>query len=124
VSALTEVRLLAGTAALLALAAVLALAVGALTHRGAIAVTTVIVLIVLPYFFASPLAVLPASVGNWLLRVTPAAAFAIQQPYPRYAQVLAAYTPQNGYYPLAPWLGLAVLAAWTAVALALAGRNT
>jgi hypothetical protein len=124
VSALTEVRLLAGTAALLALAAVLALAVGALTRRGAIAVTTVIVLIVLPYFFASPLAVLPASVGNWLLRVTPAAAFAIQQPYPRYAQVLAAYTPQNGYYPLAPWLGLAVLAAWTAVALALAGRNT
>jgi hypothetical protein len=124
VSALTEVRLLAGTAALLALAAVLALAVGALTRRGAIAVTTVIVLIVLPYFFASPLAVLPASAGNWLLRVTPAAAFAIQQPYPRYPQVLAAYTPQNGYYPLAPWLGLAVLAAWTAVALALAGRNT
>jgi hypothetical protein len=124
VSALTEVRLVAGTAALLALAAVLALAVGALTRRGAIAVTTVIVLIVLPYFFASPLAVLPSSVGNWLLRVTPAAAFAVQQPYPRYAQVLAAYTPQNGYYPLAPWLGLAVLAAWTAVALALAGRNT
>jgi hypothetical protein len=122
VPALTEVRLLAGTAALLALAAVLALAVGALTRRAAIAVTAVIALIVLPYFFASPLAILPPAAGDWLLRITPAAAFAIQQAYPRYPQVLAAYTPQNGYYPLAPWLGLAVLAAWTAVALVLAGR--
>jgi hypothetical protein len=123
VPVLTEVRVLAGTAALLALAAVLALAIGALTRRAAIAVTAVIVLIVLPYFFASPLAILPSGVGEWLLRVTPAAAFAVQQAYPTYHQVLVAYTPQNGYYPLAPWLGLAVLAAWTAVALALAGRN-
>jgi hypothetical protein len=123
VPVLTEVRMLVGTAALLALTAVLALAIGALTRRAAIAVTAVIVAIVLPYFFASPLAILPPSVGDWLLRVTPAAAFAIQQAYPRYPQVLAAYTPQNGYYPLTPWLGLAVLAAWTAAALALAGRN-
>jgi len=86
-------------------------------------IASVIVAIVLPYFFASPLAILPPSVGDWLLRVTPAAAFAIQQAYPRYPQVLAAYTPQNGYYPLTAWLGLAVLAAWTAAALALAGRN-
>jgi hypothetical protein len=120
VPALTEVRVLVGTAALLALAAVLALAIGALTRRAAIAVTAVIVLIVLPYFFASPLAILPPTAGDWLLRVTPAAAFAVQQAYPRYPQVLVAYTPQNGYYPLTPWLGLAVLAAWTAAALALA----
>jgi ABC-type transport system involved in multi-copper enzyme maturation permease subunit len=124
VPALTEVRVLAGTAALLALAAVLALAIGALTRRAAIAVTAVIAVIVLPYFFASPLAILPASAGDWLLRVTPAAAFAVQQAYPSYPQVLVAYTPQNGYYPLTPWLGLAVLAAWTAAALALAGRNS
>jgi ABC-type transport system involved in multi-copper enzyme maturation permease subunit len=123
VPVLTEVRILAGTAALLALAAVLALAVGALIRRAAIAVTAVIAAIVLPYFFASPLGLLPPAVADWLLRITPAAAFAIQQAYPRYPQVLAAYTPQNGYYPLAPWLGLAVLAVWTAVALALAGRN-
>ena len=121
--ALTEFRVLAGTAALLALAAILALAIGALIRRAAIAVSAVIGLIVLPYFFASPLAILPAGAGDWLLRVTPAAAFAIQQAYPRYPQVLAAYTPQNGYYPLAPWLGLAVLAAWTAVAFVLAWRK-
>ncbi|MGH3186094.1 MAG: ABC transporter permease subunit [Streptosporangiaceae bacterium] len=120
VAAPTELRILAGTAALLAVAAVLALAVGALVRRGAAAVTAVIVVIVLPYFFASPLAVLPVGAADWLLRVTPAAAFAIQQPYPAYPQVAMQYTPQNGYYPLAPWTGLAVLCGWTALALGLA----
>ena len=52
VSALTQVRVLAGTALLLAVAAVLALALGALLRRGAIAVTAVIAVVVLPYFFA------------------------------------------------------------------------
>ena len=120
VSTLTELRILAGTAALLAVAAVLAVAVGALVRRGAAAVTAVIVVIVLPYFFASPLAVLPAGAADWLLRVTPAAAFAVQQPYPAYPQVAMQYTPQNGYYPLAPWAGFAVLCGWTALALGLA----
>jgi ABC-type transport system involved in multi-copper enzyme maturation permease subunit len=120
VSTLTEIRILAGTAALLAVAAVLALAVGALLRRGAAAVTAAIVVVVLPYFFASPLAVLPAGAADWLLRVTPAAAFAIQQPYPAYPQVAMQYTPQNGYYPLAPWAGFAVLCGWTALALGLA----
>ena len=52
VTALTEVRLVAGTAALLAVAAVLALAIGAVLRRSAIAVTVVIVAIVLPYLIA------------------------------------------------------------------------
>jgi ABC-type transport system involved in multi-copper enzyme maturation permease subunit len=30
------------------------------------------------------------------------------------------YTPANGYFPLAPWGGFAVLAGWTALALGLA----
>jgi ABC-type transport system involved in multi-copper enzyme maturation permease subunit len=120
VSAPTELRILAGTAALLAVAAVLAVAVGALLRRGAAAVTAVIVVIVLPYFFAGPLAVLPPGAADWLLRVTPAAAFAIQQPYPAYPQVTSQYTPENGYYPLAPWAGLAVLCGWTALVLGLA----
>jgi ABC-type transport system involved in multi-copper enzyme maturation permease subunit len=120
VPVLTEVRVLAGTALLLAVAAVLALALGAVLRRGAVAVTAVIVVIVLPYFFAVPLALLPAPAADWLLRVTPAAGFAIQQPYPAYPQVAASYTPQNGYYPLAPWAGFAVLCAWTALVLALA----
>jgi ABC-type transport system involved in multi-copper enzyme maturation permease subunit len=120
VSTLTELRILAGTAALLAVAAVLALAIGTLARRGAAAVTAVIVVIVVPYFFASPLAVLPVGAADWLLRVTPAAAFAVQQPYPAYPQVAMQYTPQNGYYPLAPWVGFAVLCGWTALALGLA----
>jgi hypothetical protein len=91
-----------------------------MARHGAVAVTAVIVVIVLPYFFAGPLAILPTAVGDWLLRVTPAAAFAIQQGYPRYPQVLASYTPQNDYFPLAPWAGFAVLCAWAALALGLA----
>jgi hypothetical protein len=78
------------------------------------------VVIVLPYFFAGPLAVLPPGAADWLLRVTPAAAFAIQQPYPAYPQVASQYTPGTGYYPLAPLAGLAVLCGWTALVLGLA----
>jgi hypothetical protein len=121
VPALTEVRMIAGTAALLAVAAVLALGIGAVLRRGAAAVAAVIAAIVLPYFFAGPLAVLPAGAAEWLLRVTPAAGFAIQEGYPRYPQLDASYTPANGYFPLAPWAGFAVLCLWAALALALAG---
>jgi ABC-type transport system involved in multi-copper enzyme maturation permease subunit len=120
VSALTEVRILAGTALLLAVTAVLAVALGAVLRRGAATVTAVIAAIVLPYFFAGPLALMPVGVADWLLRLTPAAGFAIKQPYPVYPQVTASYTPQDGYYPLAPWAGFAVLCAWVALALGLA----
>jgi ABC-type transport system involved in multi-copper enzyme maturation permease subunit len=115
---LTELRVVAGTAALLAVAAVLALAIGAVLRRSATAVSTVIVVIVLPYLLA--MSVLPASAAQWLLRITPAAAFAIQQSAPRYPQVDNIYTPSDGYFPLAPWTGFAVLCAWAALALGLA----
>jgi hypothetical protein len=121
VPALTEVRMIVGTAALLAVAAVLALGIGAILRRGAAAVAAVITAMVLTYFFAGPLAVLPAGAADWLLRVTPAAGFAIQQGYPRYPQLTASYTPANGDFPLAPWAGFAVLCLWAALALALAG---
>jgi uncharacterized membrane protein YgdD (TMEM256/DUF423 family) len=101
--------------------AVLALGIGAVLRRSAAAVTAVIAAIVLPYFFAGPLAVLPAGAADWLLRVTPAAGFSIQQGYPRYPQLDASYTPANGYSPLAPWAGFAVLCLWAALALGLAG---
>jgi ABC-type transport system involved in multi-copper enzyme maturation permease subunit len=121
VPALTEVRLIVGTAALLAVAAVLALGIGAALRRGAAAVSAVIAVIVLPYFFAGPLSVLPAGAAQWLLRFTPAAGFAIQQAYPGYPQLDASYTPANGYFPLASWAGFAVLCVWAALALAVAG---
>jgi ABC-type transport system involved in multi-copper enzyme maturation permease subunit len=115
---LTELRVVAGTAALLAVAAVLALAIGALLRRSAAAVTAVILVIVLPYLLA--VSVLPAGAAQWLLRLTPAAAFAIQQSTPQYPQVSNVYTPANGYFPLAPWAGLAVLCGYAALALGLA----
>jgi ABC-type transport system involved in multi-copper enzyme maturation permease subunit len=114
----TELRLIVGTAALLAVAAVLALALGSLLRRSAPAVTVAVVVIVLPYLLA--VALLPVHAGRWLLSFTPAAAFAVQQSSVEYAQVANVYSPVNGFYPLAPWAGFAVLCAWTAVALGLA----
>jgi ABC-type transport system involved in multi-copper enzyme maturation permease subunit len=116
---LTELRAVTGTAALLAVAAVLALALGTVLRRSAAAVTIVIVAIVLPYILGVA-AVLPLSVADWLLRITPAAAFAIQQAAPQYPQVIALYSPASGYFPLAPWAGLAVLCGYAALALGLA----
>ena len=120
VSALTWLQVVAGTAALLAVAAVLALAVGTLLRRSAGAVTAVIAGIVLPYLLARIPGILPAGAEQWLVRVSPAAAFAVQQSIQPYPQVTADYTPGNGYFPLSPWAGFAVLCAWTAAALVLA----
>lgn len=119
VSTLTELRVVVGTAALLAVVAVLALAVGSMLRRSAGAVTLVVAAIVLPYILAVAY-VLPAGPAQWLLRLTPAAGFAIQQSLTRYPQVSAGYTPANGFFPLAPWAGFAVLCAYTAVTLGLA----
>jgi ABC-type transport system involved in multi-copper enzyme maturation permease subunit len=119
VSSLTELRVIAGTAALLAVVAVLALAMGAVLRRSAGAVTAVIAAIVLPYILATA-SVLPAGPSQWLLRLTPAAAFSIQQSLTQYPQVSSLYTPSNGYYPLAPWTGFAVLCGYAALALGLA----
>jgi ABC-type transport system involved in multi-copper enzyme maturation permease subunit len=113
VSLLTEVRLVAGTAALLAVAAILALALGAVLRRSAVAVTVAIMVIVVPYILSSALS---GGASQWLLRVTPAAGFAIQRAYPDYAQLGVT----GGDYPLAPWAGFAVLCAWAAALLGLA----
>jgi uncharacterized membrane protein len=70
--------------------------------------------IVLPYILGTA-AVLPAGAAEWLLRVTPAAAFAIQQSIPAYPQVIAEYT-SPAYFPLSPWAGSAVLCGYAAAA--------
>jgi ABC-type transport system involved in multi-copper enzyme maturation permease subunit len=116
---LTEVRVIVGTAAMLAVAAVFAVALGAILRRSAAAITIAVVVVVMPFLLAA-LNVVPAGVGDWLLRVTPAAALAIEQSIPRYAQVTTAISPVRGYYPLSPFAGLAVLCLWAAAALALA----
>jgi ABC-type transport system involved in multi-copper enzyme maturation permease subunit len=119
ISGTAEARVIIGTAILTALLAVLALAIGTIVRRSAATVAVAIIVIVLPYFFAVFNAV-PLSAGDWLLRIMPAAGFALQQPYPAYQQVTMFYAPFSGYFPLSPLGGLGVLAAWTAAALALA----
>jgi ABC-2 family transporter protein len=118
-----ELRLIAGTAALVAVTAILTVAVATMVRRSAAAAVIVIAAIVVPYFLSFTAAV-PAVIGEWLLRITPAAAFAVQQSTPRYHQVLASYTGGlgNGFFPLAGWAGFAVLCGWAALALAAAAH--
>lgn len=115
----TELRVVVGTAAMLAVGAILAVAMGTILRRSAAAVTVVAAAIVLPYILIST-PFLPAAVSEWLARVTPAAAFAVQQTLQPYLQVSSVYTPANGYYPLAPWSGFAVICIYALVALSLA----
>jgi ABC-type transport system involved in multi-copper enzyme maturation permease subunit len=119
VSWVTAATVVGGTAGLFAVTAVLAVAIAALVRRSVVAVTAVIVAIVVPFFLGlAP--VLPVGAAGWLLRVTPAAGFAIQQSLTQYPQVTNQYTTGNGYYPLAPWAGFAVMCGYAAVALGLA----
>ncbi len=103
-------RVIIGTGLLLGLAAALTVALGAMLRRSAGTVAAGIALLVLP-------GVLGSESGNWLMQLTPTAAFAIQATLPRSNLVTGAYTPPNGYFPISPWAGLAVLAAYTAVAM-------
>ena len=119
-TALTETRMIVGTAAALAVCAVLAVAIGTVARRGAAAVAAVIALIAAPYVLTVSIPVLPLGAADWLMRVTPAAAFAVEQTVVQYPQVDDVYAPAYGYFPLAPWAGFAVLCAWTAVFLTLA----
>jgi ABC-type transport system involved in multi-copper enzyme maturation permease subunit len=113
-------RVVLGTGLLLGLAAAMAVALGMMLRRSTAAVAAGIVVLVLP-------GILGAQSGNWLMRFTPTAAFAIQATLPRSNLVTSSYTPPNGYFPISPWAGLAVLALYTAVALGaamwLAGRR-
>ena len=115
----TELRMIVGTGAAVAVMAVLTLAIATIVRRSATAILIVIVAVVIPYVLSVPPGI-PASLTSWLMRVTPAAGFAVQQAVPQYYQVQASYTTSQGFFPLSPWGGFAVLCAWTALALALA----
>ncbi len=115
---LTEVRVIVGTALLVGVAAVLATAIGAIVRRSAVAVTTAIVVIVLPFLLS--VIALPAGIGDWVLRLAPAAGLAIQQSIPNYPFVQSTPSAGSGTYPLSPWAGFAVLCAWAIAALWLA----
>ncbi|MFF8599963.1 hypothetical protein ACF065_25625 [Streptomyces sp. NPDC015232] len=119
VSALTGTRLVVGTAGVLALAAVLALALGSLLRRAWLAILVAVLAVAVPYAVSS-VPLLPDGVAQALLRVTPAAGFAVQQTLVAYPQVVAHYAPSAGYFPLPWWAGAAVLCAYTGVLLGLA----
>lgn len=118
VSVPTGLRVVVGVAALLAVVAVAALALGALLRRAWAAILVAISTIALPYVLAA-LPLLPDDVAKGLLRLTPAAAFAIQQTVQEFPQVVAHYAPSAGYFPLPWWAGFAVLCGYTAVVVGL-----
>jgi ABC-2 family transporter protein len=110
-------QIVVGTAALVAMAAIIAMSVGAVLRRSAGAITAVIILLIGPLLLAS---VVNSPTGDWVLRLTPAAAFGLQQGTQRYPQVTTACLPHHGCYPLAPWNGFLVMCAWAAGLLVLA----
>jgi hypothetical protein len=110
-------QIVVGTAALLAAGAVLTLAAGALLRRSTGAIAAGVLALIFPVVLAT---VLPQAPADWLLRLTPAAGFGLQQANAHYPQVSHACLPYNNCYPLSPWTGFAVLCAWALGALAVA----
>jgi ABC-type transport system involved in multi-copper enzyme maturation permease subunit len=114
ISTATAVRVILGTGLLFAIAAIGILALATVLRRSSGAVLVGIVAFAVPFVILTA----PGSSGiEWFMRLTPVAGFSIQGTLPRFAQVAGNYTMGSGYYPLMPWVGLAVLCAWTAAAL-------
>jgi len=114
----TGLQVVLGTAAIAAAAAILGLAAGVIFRRSAGAVMAVIGVVVAPLILA--VAVLPLTAADWLMRISPAAAFSLQQTTPRYSQVSNVCAAYHSCFPLAPWHGFGVLCAWAAVGLSAA----
>ncbi|MFD9882844.1 ABC transporter permease subunit [Streptomyces alboflavus] len=110
-------RAVVGSAALLALIAVLALGLGALLRHTAAAITAVVVLFALPLILVNGL---PLGLARRLQEATPLAGFAIQQTTPRHDQVATVCSPGDGCYPQGPWTGLLTLFLYAVAVLALA----
>jgi ABC-type transport system involved in multi-copper enzyme maturation permease subunit len=117
----TQLRVILGSGAMLALCGVAVLAIGGLLRRTSGTVLMCIVVFVLPPIIAAPFISTgtngssPAWV-EWLLRLTPAAGLSVVTSLPHSAIVSYPYTIANGYLPLSPAAGLGVVALW-AIAL-------
>ncbi|MGI5489887.1 hypothetical protein [Microtetraspora malaysiensis] len=119
VPVLTGARVIVGVAVVLALCAVFAYGLGVWLRRGWAAILIGLSLVALPYAI-TVFPLLPDAVAEWLLRLTPAAGFAVQQTMVEYPQVTAHYAPSAGYFPLPGWAGLAVLCAYTVIVVRMA----
>ena len=106
------VRVLLLTAAFMAAVAVFSLAVGTIMRSSAAAVTTAIVLVILPAIVGSLLQATPAS---WLMRLTLAGGFATQRAKPPNGTLVEPWSM------ISPWAGLEVVCAYAFGALLLAG---
>lgn len=98
-------RAVVGTAALLGVIAVLSLAVATMLRHSAAAISSCLLLLLVPQIVATGL---PLTAAMWVERLTPAAGFAIQQTVDRYDTAIS------------PLAGFAVLCGYTAAVLALA----
>lgn len=105
------IRALLLTAAFMTGVAVFSLAVGTIMRRSAAAITTVIVLVILPVIVGSLLQAAPA---RWLMHVTLAGGFATQRAKP------PSDTLVEPWSMIGPWTGLAVTCAYASAALLLA----
>lgn len=105
------IRAILGSAGLAAVIAVFGVALGTIMRRGAPAVAAVVGLFFLPAFLAPAL---PATVGEWLVRLTPASGLAIQRSLPPTDALVEPWSM------IAPWTGFGVLCLYAAVALAAA----
>jgi hypothetical protein len=103
-------RALLGSAVLMALVAVFSLGVGAILRRSAGAIAGVVLLIIVPTILAS---VLPFTVAQWLMRLTPAGGFAVQRAKP------PTDTLVEPFAMIGPWTGLTVAAFYAVGALVL-----
>jgi hypothetical protein len=113
-SILTQTRIIIGAGALIGLAAIIVTALSAMVRRPAAAITAGVGVFLLPFIVASAAG---GGIADWLLRLTPAAGMSMLQALTRYHQVSYAYTLTNGYYPLSPLAGFAVLCGYALLAL-------
>ncbi len=74
-------------------------------------------LLILPQLLAGGL---PVAAGLWLMRLTPAAGFTIQQTIPHYEHVPRICLPEDGCVYDQPWAGAAVVGAYALVAMTVA----
>ncbi|MGW0029607.1 hypothetical protein ACWDXD_07195 [Streptomyces sp. NPDC003314] len=95
---------------------------GSLLRRPRPAILVAVLTIAVPYAVTS-VPLLPDGLAQWLLRVTPAAGFAVQQTLVEHPRAVAHYAPSTGYFPLPWWAGITLLCAHTAMLLGLAPKR-
>jgi hypothetical protein len=111
---LAQARIVIGASAIVGMAAITAIALAAILRRSAAAITAGTAVFLLPFILAETVG---GGTSDWLLRLTPAAGLSMLQALPHYGQVSYPYTLSNGYFPLSPLAGFAVLCGYTVIAL-------